>query len=109
MPKQPQPLTIPPHRRLLMALAGARRRLVRGRPAADEPVWTAAMTRGLVAALVAALFAGLADEAVIRAVLGSQSQTVRFMAWITNIGKSQWYLVPAGLIFLAVGLYNWSH
>jgi undecaprenyl-diphosphatase len=30
------------------------------------------------------------------------------MAWITNVGKSQWYLVPAGVIFLAVGLYDWS-
>lgn len=92
-----------------MALAGARHRLVRGRPAAGEPLWTAAMTRWLVAAIAAALLAALADEAVIRAVLGSQASTVRFMAWITNIGKSQWYLVPAGLVFLAVGLYDWSH
>ena len=30
------------------------------------------------------------------------------MAWITNIGRSQWYLVPAGLEFLAVALADWS-
>jgi membrane-associated phospholipid phosphatase len=108
MPKQPHALRIPPHRRLVSALAGARHRLVRGQPVAGEPLWTAAMIRWLVAALTAALLAGLADEAIIRAVLGSQSQTVRFMAWITNIGKSQWYLVPAGIVFLAVGFYDWS-
>ena len=108
MPEQPHMLRTPPHRRLAMALAGARHRLVRGQPPAGEPLWTAVMTRWLVAALVVAFIAGLADDAVIRAVLGSQAATVRFMAWITNIGKSQWYLVPAGLIFLAVGLYDWS-
>jgi undecaprenyl-diphosphatase len=107
MHEQLHPLTTPPHRRLVSALAGARRRLVRGQPA-DEPLWTAAMIRWLVAALVAALIAGLADEAVIRAVSGSQAPAVRFMAWITNIGKSQWYLVPAAIVFLAVGLYDWS-
>ena len=30
------------------------------------------------------------------------------MAWITNIGRSQWYLVPAGLVFCAIGLADWS-
>jgi membrane-associated phospholipid phosphatase len=104
-----EPLTIRPHRRLLAALAGAHHRLVRGAPAASEPLWTAAMTRWLVTALVVALLVGLADEAIVRAVIGSRAPAVRFMAWITNIGKSQWYLVPAAIIFLAVGFYDWSH
>jgi undecaprenyl-diphosphatase len=108
MDKQLQPQTIPPHLRLPAALAGARHRLVRGQPAAGEPLWTAAMKRWLVAALVAVLLAGFFDEAVIRAVVGSQAPVVRFMAWITNIGKSQWYLVPAAIVFLAIGLYDWS-
>src|SRR5262249_10496709 len=79
-----------------------------GQPVAAEPLWTTAMTRWLVAALVVALLAGLSDEAIIRAALGSQALAVRFMAWITNIGKSQWYLVPAAIVLLAVGLYDWS-
>src|SRR5262245_44214178 len=107
MNKQLETPTILPHRRLLAALAGARHRLARGR-SADEPLWTTAMTRWLVAALALALLAGVADEAVIRAVAASQAPAVRFMAWITNIGKSQWYLVPAAIVFLAVGFYDWS-
>jgi undecaprenyl-diphosphatase len=66
------------------------------------------MTRWLVVALVLVLLAGLFDQAIIRAVQGSNAPAVRFMAWITNIGKSQWYLVPAALVFAAVGLYDWS-
>ena len=30
------------------------------------------------------------------------------MAYITNIGRSQWYLVPAALVFFAVALADWS-
>jgi membrane-associated phospholipid phosphatase len=109
MDKNLEPPSISPPRRLLLAFAGARHRIARGSPATTEPLWTDAMTRWLAAAIVVALLAGLADEAVIRAVIGSQAPAVRFMAWITNIGKSQWYLVPAAVIFLAVGLYDWSH
>jgi membrane-associated phospholipid phosphatase len=108
MDKRVEPIVMPPHRRLAAALAGARRRMARGNAGAAQPVWTAAMTRWLVVALVAALSAALFDETVIRAVRGSQEPTIRFMAWITNVGKSQWYLVPAAAVFLAVGLYDWS-
>lgn len=103
--KTPQ---MPPLARFRATLAGAYFRLRRRPPDAQEPLWTATMTRWLIAALVTALLAGLADEAAIRAAMGSQAPAVRLMAWITNIGKSQWYLVPAALVFIAVGLYDWS-
>ena len=47
---------------------------------AQEPLWAPAMTCWLVAALVVALLAGLADEAAIRAAIGSHAPAVRFMA-----------------------------
>jgi len=97
-----------PHRRFAAAVNGAYRRMARGRQSVQEPVWTRAMSYWLAFGLVAALIAGLGDSAAIRFVQGSQEPTVRFMAWITNIGKSQWYLVPAGVIFCAVGLIDWS-
>ena len=97
-----------PHRRLVAALAGAHRRLARGGGPGTEPIWTWAMTSWLVAGLALVLVAGLADSAVIHAVRGSDDFSVRLMAWITNIGKSQWYLVPAAVIFCAIGLIDWS-
>ena len=108
MDRRVEPSTISPHRRLAAALAGARSRIGRRAAPAAQPVWNGAMSRCLVVALVAALLVGFADEAIIRAVRGSQEPAIRFMAWITNIGKSQWYLVPAAIVFLAVGLYDWS-
>lgn len=97
-----------PHRRFAAALNGAYRRLTRGRQGVQDPVWTRAMSWWLAFGLIAALVASLGDAAAIRFVQGSSEPIVLFMAWITNIGKSQWYLVPAGVIFCAVGLIDWS-
>lgn len=107
---EPSPLSRPPapHRRFAAALAGAHRRLARGGGPATEPIWTRAMTNWLAVGLALTLVAGLADSAAIHAAHGSDDFAVRFMAWITNIGKSQWYLVPAAVIFCAVGLIDWS-
>jgi membrane-associated phospholipid phosphatase len=103
-----QPSQMSPHRRLAAALVEARRRLTRGGLASADPIWTPSMSRWLVIGLCVALIASLADAAAIRYVHGSQDAIIVFMAYITDIGKSQWYLVPAGLIFLSVGLLDWS-
>jgi len=99
---------LPPHRRLGMAVAKAGHRVRRGGGGASEPLWSRPMTAWFVAGLGAMMVAGFADEAAIRFVHGSDHAVVRFMAWITNIGRSQWYLVPAGLVFFAIGLADWS-
>jgi undecaprenyl-diphosphatase len=98
------------HRRMATTLAGMRRRLLRRRPGASEPVWTAAMSRWLAAGLVLALLVSLFDAAAIRFVQGpgAGEAAVRLMAWITNIGRSQWYLVPSAAVLLVVGLLDWS-
>jgi undecaprenyl-diphosphatase len=97
-----------PHRRLTATVASARRRLARRGPETAEPVWTAAMSRWLFFGVVLALLAGLADGAAIRAVHGSDDAAIRLMAWITNVGKSQWYLVPAAVVLVVIGLFDWS-
>jgi undecaprenyl-diphosphatase len=108
MPSPTDP-TPAPHRRLALAFAKARDRIARGSAGGGtETVWTPAMTAWLVAGLLAIFAVSFADEAAIRFVRGSDWAVVRFMAWITNIGRSQWYLVPAGLVFLAVALADWS-
>jgi membrane-associated phospholipid phosphatase len=99
----------PPHRRLAAAVAGAHRRLMRGGGGGGaEPNRTRAMSIWLAVCLVCTFAAGLTDAAAIHAVRGSDEPVIRFMAWITDIGKSQWYLVPAGVTFCAVGLIDWS-
>lgn len=97
-----------PHRRFAAAVSGAYRRVARGRQKVPDPVWTRAMSFWLAFGLASALAAGFGDAAAIRFAHGSDDPIVRFMAWITNIGKSQWYLVPAGVIFCAIGLIDWS-
>lgn len=112
MRMDPKPDTdgpLSPHRRFAAALAGAHRRLRRGGGSGVvEPVWSQAMSVWLAAALVLTLIVGLTDAAAIHAVRGSSNPVILFMAWITNLGKSQWYLVPAGVIFCAIGLIDWS-
>jgi len=102
----PRPLS--PHRRLAAALDGARRRVMRGGQAASQPVWTRAMSAWFAAGLALALVVSFGDGAAILAARGSEQPVIRFMAWITDIGKSQWYLVPAGLLFCAIALIDWS-
>jgi membrane-associated phospholipid phosphatase len=97
-----------PHRRLLLALTKARGRMSRGGGAEPEAVWTRAMSAWFVAGLIAVFAVSFADEAAIRFVHDSDSSVIRFMAYITNIGRSQWYLVPAALVFGAVALADWS-
>ena len=101
--------TAAPHRRLALAFAKARDRITRGGAGGEtEAVWTRAMTAWLIAGLVAVFAVSFADEAAIRFVRSSDWAIIGFMAWITNIGRSQWYLVPAGLVFLALGVADWS-
>ena len=57
-----KPSEMPPLARLRAALAGAHYRLQRRPGRAQEPLWTPMLTRWLVAALVVALLAGLADD-----------------------------------------------
>ena len=103
-----RPVALAPTRRLPAALGGAYRRLARGGHAAsDERIWTTAMTGWLVTGLALALAASLFDGAAIEYARHSPSPTIRFMAWITDIGKSQWYLIPAAVVFLAVGISDW--
>lgn len=65
---------------------------------------TAAAVAGLAVVVVAAFFDGAAIEFVRR----SRSPAIGWMAYWTDVGKSQWYLVPAGVAFIGLGLWNWE-
>jgi undecaprenyl-diphosphatase len=65
------------------------------------------MTAMLIAGLVLIVVAHWFDAAAIRFVRSSGSPVIRGMAEVTNIGKSYWYLVPAGVLFLTLAFFNW--
>ncbi len=62
----------------------------------------------LVAGLVAIVAAHFLDDAATLYVRSSHAAWIRYTADVTNIGKSQWYLVPAGLVFLGTAFLDWE-
>jgi undecaprenyl-diphosphatase len=77
------------------------------RRAFPQATWTGSMTAMLIAGLVLIVAAHAADADAIRFVRSSASPVIRAMAAVTNVGKSYWYLVPAGVLFLALAFFNW--
>jgi undecaprenyl-diphosphatase len=65
------------------------------------------MTAALIAGLVLVVIAHGFDAAAIRFVRASDSPAIHAMAEVTNIGKSYWYLVPAGILFLGLAFSDW--
>lgn len=94
-------------RRAVAAVVNAHRR-VRRRRRTGATLVTSGL--GLVAAL--ALLAVLAvmpfDGQAIEAVKATGLPARWFMAAITDVGKSQWYLVPAGIVFLVSAAADWT-
>lgn len=72
-----------------------------------QHVWTGSMTAMLIAGAILIVIAHGFDAAAIRFVRSSGSPVIYGMADVTNIGKSYWYLVPAGLVFLVMAFLNW--
>lgn len=96
--------------RLGRAMRGARDHLRRPVRPSASPAWTASMTAAALAALALSLaLAFLADVAAIELVRASREEAwVRLMRAVTDLGRSQWYLVPALCAFVAAGLADWN-
>ncbi len=62
----------------------------------------------LSAATLVAVLMPSADERALRAVMASDWQVFEIMTAITNIGKSDRYLIPAALLFLITAFLDWS-
>ena len=78
------------------------------RRAFPQATWTGTMTAALIAGLVLIVAAHGFDATAIRFVRASDSPVVHAMAAVTNVGKSYWYLVPAGVLFLTLAFFNWQ-
>lgn len=97
------------HRLSAVSFKRARSQLSNPQRRIDARVWTGQMTGILVTAvLCAALLMVFADEQTLRAVKASDSPVIEAMAAITNVGKSDRYLVPSAILFLVTAFLDWS-
>lgn len=62
----------------------------------------------LTAVILATILIFIADEPVTRAVIASKSPVIELMSDITNVGKSDRYLIPAAILFLITAMLDWS-
>jgi membrane-associated phospholipid phosphatase len=91
------------------SFARARAQLTKPAARPDARVWTRAMA--IIAAcgiLAAAILMLTADERTLRAVLASRLPILQYMTAITNVGKSDRYLIPAAILFLVTAFLDWS-
>ena len=106
-----QEMTNGPGRRLRLALRAARDSVSRPVRHVDARPWTGSMTVAALAAFcLSVLVAVSIDQQAILWVREARGDTawLRALAAITDLGQSQWYLVPAALFFVAAGLADWS-
>ena len=66
------------------------------------------MTWTALAATVAVVAAHLLDDRATLFVRANHSPFLAFMAEITDVGKSQWYLVAAALLCLGIACLDWE-
>jgi hypothetical protein len=102
--KKPKTISHPPRG---AAFGAAWRSLFGPRLPYPQPIWTPSMIYILIGGLILTGLAHLGDAAAIGGVRSSASPILRGMADITNVGKSQWYLVPSGVLFLTLAFFNW--
>jgi membrane-associated phospholipid phosphatase len=95
-------------RRLLVALWALPQSIFRAKRNHRELHWNSDMTKLALGALLAAVLLFPFDADNIRFLRANSSGLFRLMDSITHIGQSYWYIVPAGLIVLSLGLMDWS-
>ena len=97
------------HRLSAVSFKRAHSQLTNPKRLVDAHVWTGQMTGILVTAvLCAAILMVFADELALRTVRASDSPIIEAMAAITNVGKSDRYLVPSVILFLVTAFLDWS-
>lgn len=91
-----------------VAFAMAWQRLIRPGIRNEPRAWTPAMTLILLVGLACVAAACPLDAPATLYVRSSDSALMGFLADLTYVGLSQWYLIPAGLLFLAIALLDWQ-
>lgn len=81
-----------------------------GRRTVSNPIslWNTSLLLASIGGLILALLTAAFDETIMRYVLTHNNILLSFMASITNVGLSQWYLAPAAIIFVFLLTLDWS-
>ena len=81
-----------------------------GRPSVSNSInlWNKSLLLAAIGSVMLALLTAVFDETIMRYVLTHNNNLLSFMASFTNVGLSQWYLVPAAIIFVFLLTLNWS-
>ncbi|CAI2935444.1 phosphatase PAP2 family protein [Aminobacter sp. P9b] len=75
----------------------------------NEPVWTRELTWLVSVGAVAALLLFVVDARVMDFILSNRNQLTRWLAQASQAGKSEWYLVPALLVYLVTATADWRN
>ncbi|MEJ6781571.1 phosphatase PAP2 family protein [Aminobacter sp. Piv2-1] len=96
-------------RRLGRTVSFSWRRLWRKPVGTPLPVWPAALTMVVVAGAIAVALLFPIDAMAIDFMLGHRNALTAWLAWLSDVGLSQWYLVPALAIYLAAATADWQN
>ncbi|MBT1155083.1 phosphatase PAP2 family protein [Aminobacter anthyllidis] len=93
--------------RLMETVAFSSRRLRRRPVGSPQPVWSRGLTLLLLCGAVAVALLFTVDSAVMNFMLSNRNGFTAWLAWLSDIGRSEWYLVPALLVYLATAAADW--
>lgn len=93
--------------RLMETVAFSSRRIRRRRIGSPQPVWSRGLTLLLLCGAIAVALLFTVDSAVMDFMLSNRNKLTNWLAWLSDIGKSEWYLVPALLVYLATAAADW--
>lgn len=95
--------------RLGETIAFTWRRMWRSPIGLPEPVWSRQLMLLVLAGLLAVALLLPFDATVMDFILSNRNQLTRWLASLSQTGKSEWYLVPALLIYLVAATADWRN
>ncbi|PWK75537.1 PAP2 superfamily protein [Aminobacter sp. AP02] len=72
-----------------------------------SPVWTRQLTLLVLGGACAVGLLFFIDSAAMDFVLSNRNRLTNWLAWLSDVGKSEWYLFPAFLVYVATATADW--
>ncbi len=93
--------------RLAETVAYSSRRIRRRPIGSPQAVWTRGLTLLLLCGAVAVALLFTVDSAAMNFMLSNRNGLTNWLAWLSDVGRSEWYLIPALLVYLATAAADW--